>query len=139
MSKQLGRQVSDDDYRTLAEFRYRLRQFLHQSEVLARAAGVTPQQHQALLTLRAWENDREMTVGDLAERLQVKPHSALGLVQRLVAQNLVRRMSSKGDRRRVGLRVTEVGRQILASLTAAHRAELQALHPVLTDLLRILE
>jgi DNA-binding MarR family transcriptional regulator len=125
--------VRDEDYATLASFRYELRRFLHFSEQAAEAAGVTAQQQQALLAIRAAPG-AAMLVGALAERLLLRPHSATGLVDRLQKQGMVERFQEEGDRRRVRVRLTAQGEALLASLSASHRAELRRIRPLLTDL-----
>ena len=127
-------QLEDDAYRTLASFRYELRRFLHFSEEAAAKAGITAQQHQALLALRAADN-AEMLIGALAERLLLKPHSATELVNRLALADLVERQADPEDARRVRVRLTQTGNAQLAALSEAHRAELQRLRPLLGDLL----
>jgi DNA-binding MarR family transcriptional regulator len=129
-----GDDVRDEDYATLATFRYELRRFLHFSENAASEAGLTAQQHQALLVLRAVP-DATMLVGELAERLLLRPHSASGLVDRLMGLGLVERSRGHDDKRRVYILLTEMGQNVLASLAATHRAELRRLRPLLTDLM----
>ena len=131
--------VSDADYVQLAELRAGLRRFLRFSEDAARAAGLTPSQHQALLAIRGWGVAAGPTIGELAERLQVRHHSAVGLVDRLVRLGLLRRRRSTADRRRIALAVTARGERLLASLSAAHREELRRLAPELRRLLERLE
>ncbi|HEV7672813.1 MAG TPA: MarR family transcriptional regulator [Thermoanaerobaculia bacterium] len=128
--------VSDEQFRMLARFRASLRRFLHFSEEAARAAGLTPQQHQALLALRG--QDEPMTIGQIALELAVRPHSAVGLVDRLAANGLVERFRSESDRRQVRVRLTTEGQSALASLAAAHRAELRRVGPELAELLAVL-
>jgi DNA-binding MarR family transcriptional regulator len=123
------------DYERLAEFRYLLRQFLIFSEEAAERAGLTAQQHQALLAIKGFGDAKPMTVGDLAGRLGVKHHSAVGLVDRLLAKSLVRRQAGVRDRRQVMLRLTPQAERLLARLSAAHRAELERLAPLLQTLL----
>jgi DNA-binding MarR family transcriptional regulator len=127
-------QLEDDAYRTLASFRYELRHFLRFSEEAAARAGITAQQHQALLALRAADG-AEMLIGELAERLLLKPHSATELVNRLALADLVERQADAEDARRVRVRLTQRGNAQLAALSEAHRAELQRLRPLLGDLL----
>jgi len=133
----MARPVSDREYQNLAAFRAALRRFQHFSEEEARGAGLTPQQHQAMLAVRG--AGEAMTVGGLAEQLQVRHHSAVGLVDRLAAQDLVERVRGDGDRREVRLALTPRGEEILASLAATHRAELRRLGPQLQALLAALE
>ena len=113
------------DYSRLASFRYALRRFLHFSEAEAARAGLSGQQYQALLALRATPEGERMTISDLARQLLVRHHSAVGLVDRLVEQGLMRRKTIVEDRRKVELRLTTKGRLVLAMLAAVHRAELR--------------
>ncbi len=129
--------VSDDQFRMLARFRASLRRFLHFSEEAARGAGLTPQQHQALLALRGGSGEA-MTIGEIASELAVRHHSAVGLVDRLESKDLVERLRSEADRRQVRVRLTAEGRSALAGLAAAHRAELRRVGPELAELLAAL-
>src|SRR5690242_7404369 len=95
--------VTQKEYETLADLRYALRQFLHFSEEAAHRAGVAPQQHQALLAIKGYPKGRRITIKELAERLQVKHHSAVGLVDRLVKKKFVAREHHGADRRQVYL------------------------------------
>ena len=127
-----------EDYRALAEFRHQLRRFLHFSEQAARTAGLEPQQHQLLLALRGLPGGCTATVGVLAERLQIRHHSAVELIDRTAARGLVRRGSRAGDRRQVVVRLTRRADQILSRLSVSHRAELRAMGPALLAPLRAL-
>jgi len=127
-------QLTDQDYAALADFRYALRQFLAFSEERAAAHGLTPQQHQALLTIRG-AGDRAVTVGYVAERLILKPHSATGLIDRLVALGLVERRPSPDDRRVARLMLTPRALDLLAQLSTTNRQELLRLRPLMTPLL----
>lgn len=126
---------TDADYATLAAFRYSLRQFLAFSEDRVAGHGLTPKQHQALLAIRAAPADGA-TIGYVAERLIVKPHSASGLIDRLVALGLVERRASSTDRRRTFLVLTAEALGVLAQLSVAHREEILRLRPMLVDLLQ---
>ncbi len=118
-----------EDYRALAAFRYALRRFLSFSERAAREEGLTPQQHQALLAIHGYPSPTGITVGDMAERLQLRHHSAVGLADRLVALGLILRRRDPHDRRRVRVRLTPKGRRLLERLTRAHRDELRSVGP----------
>lgn len=120
------------DYRLLAEFRHQLRQFLLFSEDAARAAGLQPRHHQALLAIKGFPG---ATIGDLAHRLGIKHHSTVELVDRLVRAHLVHRMSDAADRRCVHLRLTPKAERRLAELTLAHRGELKRLASLWSHLL----
>lgn len=130
-------EIGDEDYRTLAEFRFELRRFQRFSEQAARSAGLTPQQHQALLAVRA-AGDAGMLVGDLADRLLLQPHSTSELVRRLVEHNLATREHPDADRRQVRIALTEKASSILASLSSSHRSELRRLRPLLKGMLEAL-
>lgn len=119
------------DYRALAELRYQIRRFLRFSEQAARAAGLEPQQHQLLLAVKGLPEDRLPTIGELAERLQIQHHSAVGLVDRLEERGLVRRRQSGADRRQVIVDVTTEGEEVLRDLSLFHLAELRAAGPAL--------
>ena len=93
------KQLVKSEYETLAAFRYALRQFMHFSEEAAQAAGITAQQYQALLAIKGFPGRDSVTVGELAERLQLRHHSAVGLIDRLVAEKLAVRVPSAEDRR----------------------------------------
>jgi DNA-binding MarR family transcriptional regulator len=125
------RQVSKSTYERLAAFRYALRQFLHFSEEAANAAGITPQQHQALLAIKGFPDRDQVTVGELAERLQLRHHSTVGLIDRLVGERLAVRTISGQDRRRVFVVLTARGEKMLARLSTAHSEQLRRLAPEL--------
>lgn len=126
--------LDDADYTALAEFRHTIRRFLAFSEAHAARVGLTPQQHQALLAIRAADPD-QATVGHVAEQLVLKPHSATGLIDRLAVLGLITRETAPNDRRRALLRLTEKALAILEELSAAHREEIQRLRPTLSDIL----
>jgi DNA-binding MarR family transcriptional regulator len=130
-----GTRLSTADYRTLAQFRYLLRRFAAFSEEAAAGAGLTAQQHQALLAIKGFPGRARATVGELAERLGVRHHSAVGLVDRLAAGGLVRREVDPADRRQVLIRLTRRAEALLARLSLAHRDELRRLAPLLRMLL----
>ena len=127
--------LSTNQYENLASFRFALRQFLRFSEQAALAAGVTPQQHQALLAIKGFPGRSRVTVGELAERLQTAHHSAVGLVDRLVAEKLVKREASKEDRRQVFVVLTRHGEKLLEALSAVHHEELRRVGPEIRELL----
>ncbi len=128
--------LTTSDYAQLAAFRHALRGFLHFSEAAAADAGLTTQHYQAMLVLRGCPDEHRVTIGDLARQLLIRHNSAVGLVDRLVSERLVVREPSITDRRKVELRLTARGRQVLAKLAAMHRAELQRIGPLLTRFFR---
>ena len=112
------------DYQALAEFRYQIRRFVRFSEQAARRAGLEPAQHQLLLAVKA--SASQPTVGELAERLQLRHHSVVGLIDRLAEGGLVRRSRAAVDRRQVRVRLTPKSEAVLRKLTVEHRTELAA-------------
>jgi DNA-binding MarR family transcriptional regulator len=110
----------------MADFRYAIRRYLNFSEQAARAAGLEPQQYQALLALKGMPPLQKATIGVLAERLQIRHHSAVELFNRLEANHWVRRYRSRNDRREVLLRLAPRGERLLRQLAFTHRAELQS-------------
>lgn len=127
--------ISKTDYETLAEFRYALRCFLRFSENAAETVGLTLQQHQALLFIIGYPGRERITVGELAERLQIRHHSAVGLVDRLEEQGLVERIPNEDDRRQVFITLTDKGIRVLESLASIHREELRHMGPQLCTML----
>jgi len=119
------------DYAQLASFRHALRGFLRFSETAAAREGLTSQHYQAMLILRGWPDGEPVTIIDLAQQLLIKHNSAVGLVDRLASEGLVVRERSILDRRKVELRLSPKGRQVLARLAAMHRRELRRIGPVM--------
>lgn len=126
-------------YETLAAFRYALRKFIHFSEMAADAANITPQQHQALLAIKGFPGRDCVTVGELAERLQLRHHSAVGLIDRLVLEKFVSRILSKEDQRQVLIQLTNRGEKTLEKLSALHHEQLKCIGPELSSLLERLD
>jgi DNA-binding MarR family transcriptional regulator len=129
------RKMTKPEYEALAAFRFALRQFLRFSEEEALAVGLKPQQHQALLAIKGFPGRDDISMGELAERLQVRPHSAVGLVDRLATKKLVTRDLSPQDRRQVRLRLTPRGEHMLEKLSSAHHEQLRRIGPELSGLL----
>jgi DNA-binding MarR family transcriptional regulator len=131
-----NKNLSQKDFETLADFRYALRQFLRMSEMAAYAAGLTPQQHMGLLAIRGYPGPGQFTMGELAERLQLRHQSAVMLTDRLSALDLVERQqpTQAEDRRQVYLVLTQKGKAVIEKMTAAHREELCRLQPVIDQL-----
>ena len=134
-----GQFLSKSDYESLADFRYAVRKFLKFSESAAEAAGLTPNQHQALLAIKGFPGRSSITNGELAERLQIKHHSAVGLINRLEAQDLIYREQNNDDRRKVNVALTKSGEKLIEQLAAVHREELKRLAPQLTGSLENLK
>lgn len=128
--------LSKQQYETLASFRFALRQFLRFSEDAAIGAGCMPQQYQALLAIKGFPARDHVTVRELADRLHIKHHSAVGLIDRLVAEKFVTRGSSAEDGRQVHVRLTARGERVLEKLASAHREQLRRIGPEISQLLQ---
>ena len=139
IAKTRARRVTDKDYEALAAFRRALRGFLAFSEAAARGSGLTAQQHQAILAIKGSHGPGPMTIGALADHLLIRHHSAVELVDRLVKADLVLRVESADDRRRVGLTLTAKAGAILAELSAIHLDELKNSRALLMQLLELLD
>ncbi len=120
-----SRPITTVDYQTLARFRRALRAFLHFSEEAARAAGLTPAQHQLLLAVKGTESGEPPAISEVAESLKLRHHSAVELVDRAVAAGLLVREADPADARRQRLLLTARGEEQLAALSALHRQELR--------------
>ena len=117
------------DYARLAAFRHALRAFLHFGEQTAAESGLTGRDYQALLILRGWPEGSAATINDVAQQLFLKHNSTVGLVDRLAAEGLVVRVSSSVDRRKVELKLTRKGSQVVARIAGRNRGELKRLGP----------
>jgi DNA-binding MarR family transcriptional regulator len=131
--------LADDDYERLLELRTGLRRFLRWSEDHARAAGLTPAQHQLLLAVRGHPDERGPTVGDVAGYLLLRHHSAVGLLDRAESAGLVVREPDADNLSVVRLKLTERGARMLEELSAQHLEELAHLTPTLHALWDALE
>jgi len=129
----MGNEITTAEYRALAELRYLLRHFLREGDVAAQAAGLEPQQYLLLLAIRGLPEGAEATVTALAERLAVKHHSAVELLDRLEAHGYVRRSRRRDDRRLVLVTLTPRGERVLASVVAQRISELRATGAALVD------
>lgn len=115
---------SETDYRDQADFRYAIRNFLRFSELQAREAGITPNQHLLLLLVRGHPSYPHVAIGEIAERLQINQSGASLLVERCVKRGLITRQEDPQDRRRAILALTAEGQQILDDVTEANRQEM---------------
>ena len=132
-SGQRSREISAAGYRQLAEFRYRIRQFLHLSEEAARSKGIEPQQHQVLLAIKGLPGGSRPTVRMLSERLCLRHHSTVELIDRLVEHGAVARRHSVQDRREVLIELTPHGEELLHQLSVLLWQELRVSGPALSE------
>jgi DNA-binding MarR family transcriptional regulator len=127
------REVSAAGYRQLAEFRYRIRQFLHLSEEAARTKGIEPQQHQVLLAVKGLPEGTRPNVRTLSQRLCLRHHSTVEIVDRLVEHGAVTRRHSDEDRREVLIELTPHGEELLHQLSVLLWQELKVSGPALSE------
>jgi DNA-binding MarR family transcriptional regulator len=117
--------ITPAEYRALAELRYRIRHFLREGDAKARAVGLEPQQYLMLLAIRGLPEGSEATIQTLAERLALKHHSAVELVDRLETNGYVRRTRSRDDRRRVFVTLLPRGERLLEQVAQNRISELR--------------
>ena len=127
------REISAAGYRQLAEFRFRIRQFLHLSEEAARSKGIEPQQHQLLLAIKGLPEGSRPTVRTLSQRLCLRHHSTVELIDRLVEHGAVTRRHSDQDRREVLIELTPHGEELLHQLSVLLWQELRVSGPALSE------
>lgn len=119
------RPLTKSEFEELARFRFGIRRYLRFSEETVRRHGVTPQHYQVLLALKGFPEREWATIGELAERLQLRHHSVVELVNRAQKQGLVQRAAHPGDWRAVRVLLEPEGHRILDRLSALHRDELR--------------
>ncbi len=126
------------DFESLATFRYQIRRFLRFSKDLLSSEDLTPDQYQALLAIRAFSSNGKLSIRELAEQLQVRHHSTVGIVDQLVAREAVVRQIASDDRRKILLTLTERGEELVQRLAPLHQQELSRLCPeIIATLQRI--
>ena len=126
------------NFEAMAEFRYQIRRFLRFSEPAARQAGLEPQQHQLLLVVKGLPPGVNPTIGALAERMQLKHHSTVGLIDRLVDRGFLVRLRATDDRRQVLVKLTQDGEDRVRHIAVHHVDELQSTGPRFVNVLQSL-
>jgi DNA-binding MarR family transcriptional regulator len=124
--------LTKTEFEALSEFRFQLRRFERFSEDAVQAFDITPLQYLLLLHVKGFPGRDFATVGELAERLQAKPHGVVALVTRCEEHGFVERRQGSADRRQVEIHLLAAGEKILRQLAELHRAELQSLAGVFT-------
>jgi len=119
--------LTKTEYEALSEFRFQIRRFERFSEDAVQAVGITPLQYLLLLHVKGFPGRDFATVGELAERLQAKPHGVVALVTRCEEHGFVERRQGTADRRQVEIHLLAAGEKILRHLAELHRTELQSL------------
>jgi DNA-binding MarR family transcriptional regulator len=132
----MEKNLTMQDYQSLAEFRHQIRRYIRFSEKVVRNANLEPRQYQMLLALKGLPPNVRPRIAELAEQLQIQHHSAVELVDRLENGGLVRRERGTNDRREVLIVLTPAGEKVIRELVIYHRAELSTRGPELLDALR---
>jgi DNA-binding MarR family transcriptional regulator len=131
--------LTSGDYRSLAAFRFGVRRYLAFAEAGAKSVGLTGQQHQALLAIKAQTLTQPISIGELAAQLLIKHHSAVELVGRLEKAGFIKRSNDSEDRRKVLVSLTDAGEAVMAALSAKNLRELRIIAPAFSNLLEQLE
>ena len=127
--------VDPSVYEGLAAFRLALRRFLAFSEAATGAAGVTPQQYQAMLVVRTYPTGAIM-IRELADQMLLQHNGAVQMVDRLVVGGLVQRSQSPTDGRSVLVSLTAKGAALVEHLALQHVQELLKQEPLLAESLK---
>jgi DNA-binding MarR family transcriptional regulator len=122
----MAKEITTAEYRALAELRYRIRKFVRDGDIVARSAGLEPQQYLLLLAIRGMPEGEEPTIRSLAERLALKHQSTVELIDRLESHGYVRRARSRDDRRRVLVSLLPRGEQLLEEVAQQRISELRS-------------
>ena len=121
----MSAEITTEEFRALAELRYRIRHFLSEGDSAARKAGLEPQQYLLLLMIRGLPSGEEATIRTLADRLALKHHSVVELVDRMEAHGYVRRTRGRDDRRRVFVTLLPRGERLLEQVAQNRISELR--------------
>ena len=127
MTSPARKPLTKPEFEALSEFRFQIRRFERFSEDVVQAAGITPLQYLLLLHIKGYPGRTWASVGELAERLQAKPHGVVALISRCEEHGFVERRQSRADGRIVEIHLLPPGERLLAHLAELHRAELQSL------------
>jgi DNA-binding MarR family transcriptional regulator len=124
--------LTKTEFEALSEFRFQIRRFERFSEDIVQTFGITPLQYLLMLHVKGFPGREFATVGELAQRLQAKPHGVVALVTRAEERGLVERRQSEADKRRVEIHLLPEGERVLRHLAELHRTELLSLGGVFT-------
>ena len=130
MTKPARKALTKTEFEALSEFRFQIRRFERFSEDVVQTFGITPLQYLLLLHIKGFPERDFATVGELAQRLQAKPHGVVALVTRAEERGLVERRQGAVDKRRVEIHLLPEGERLLAHLAELHRTELLSLGSV---------
>ncbi|HJS94971.1 MAG TPA: MarR family transcriptional regulator [Solirubrobacteraceae bacterium] len=131
--------LEQSDFEHLLELRTGLRRFLRWSEEQAKAAGLTAAKHQLLLAIKGHPDPAGPTIGEVADYLVLRHHSAVGLIDRAEQDGLVTRTPDPVSRSVVRVTLTAAGEGKLDALAEAHLQEITHLAPAMQTLWHALE
>jgi DNA-binding MarR family transcriptional regulator len=126
-------QITPDEYRALAELRYLIRRFLQEGDATVRNAGLEPQQYLLLLTIRGLPVGHQATIRTLANRLSLRHHSTVELIDRMEAHTYVKRIPGREDRRQVLVQLLPRGEKLLEQVVEKRIIELRSNGRALVD------
>jgi DNA-binding MarR family transcriptional regulator len=118
--------ITEKEFQALGELRYRIRRFLQEGDITAKQAGLEPQQYLLLLAMRGLPSGQEATISALAERLSLRHHSTVELIDRMEERGYVKRIRGREDRRRVLVYLLPRGEKLLEKVVEQRIIELRA-------------
>jgi len=121
----MAEKITEGEYSALAELRHRIRRFLQEGDTTARQAGLEPQQYLLLLAIRGLPGGQEASIRKLAERLSLRHHSTVELIDRMEARGFVKRMRGREDRRQVLISLQPRGEKLLEKVVEQRIIELR--------------
>ena len=119
--------LNKEEFRTLSDFRYRLRCFVRFSEDITRKLGITNLQYLLLLHVKGYKDREWATIGELAERLQTPHNGVVSLASRCEKLGLIYRQRGTVDKREVQIYLTPEGDRLVKKIAGLHRDELLSL------------
>jgi DNA-binding MarR family transcriptional regulator len=122
----MAEKITATEYRALGELRYLIRRFVQEGDITAKQAGLEPQQYLLLLALRGLPEGQAATISTLAERLSLRHHSTVELVDRLESHGFVKRMRDQEDRRQVLVGLQPRGAKLLEKVVKQRIIELRS-------------
>jgi DNA-binding MarR family transcriptional regulator len=122
----MAARITDGEYHALSQLRYLIRRFLQEGDATARQAGLEPQQYLLLLAIRGLEPGQEASIRTLADRLALRHHSTVELIDRMEAHGFVKRTRGREDRRRVLVSLQPRGEKLLEKVVAQRLVELRS-------------
>jgi len=129
----MATRITDGEYQALSQLRYLIRKFLQEGDLTAREAGLEPQQYLLLLAIRGLDPRQEASIRTLADRLSLRHHSTVELVDRLESHGLVKRTRGTEDRRQVLVSLQPRGEKLLEKVVAQRIVELRSHGHALVD------